>query len=67
MNGRIGKALFVRQQFFFYEGEGERCVAPTILEDAVDAIEEEENAVHFRHGKLDLTCAERLDGDGICT
>lgn len=28
--------------------EGERRVAPAILEDAVDAVEEEENAVHFR-------------------
>ena len=65
MNGRVGKTLFVRQQFLLYEREGERRVPPAVLEDAVDAVEQEEHAVQLGHGKLDLSCAECLDGDGV--
>ena len=65
MNGRLGKTLFVGKQFFLYEREGERCVAPAVLENTVNAVEQEEDAVHLRHSKLDLTRAKRLNGNRV--
>ena len=65
MDGRIAEIALARQQIILDEREGERRVAPTVLEDAVDAVEEEEDAVHLGDGKLDCARAERFDGDGI--
>ena len=65
MDGRIGEALLVRHQFLFDEGEGERCVAPAVLEDAVDTIEEKEYAVHLGECQLDLARAKCLHSNGV--
>ena len=62
---RVAQTLLIWQQILLYEREGERRVAPAVLEDAVNAVEEEENTVHLRHGKLNLARAERLDSDGV--
>jgi hypothetical protein len=65
MDGRIAQVSLVRQQFVLDEGEGERCVTPSVFEDAVDTVEKEQNAVNLRDRDFDFACAECFDGDDV--
>ena len=57
---RGGWKLFRRQG-----GEGERRIAPAVLEHAVDPIEEKENPVLLVQGKVHRSGTKGLDGDQV--
>ncbi len=61
----VGEAFFRRAVFRLQRMQGERCIPPALLEDAINLVEQEEQAVLLTERELHLSRAERLRGDDI--
>lgn len=65
MDDGIAQAFFRRHEFRRNTGQRKRRIAPAVLEDAVNLIEEEQQAVPLVERQLHLAGAECLDGNDV--
>ena len=65
VQGLVLQALLCRHQSLFEVVERQRRIAPALLEDAVDLVEQEEQAVLLVEGEFHLTRAEGLARDDV--